>query len=638
MQVNKINQTIPQRLNKDSKHSARKPQSFKGILDKGSLFVADAIENGGLFVSFTLQDMLGTNLPRPIMGLMRNTKENKGQKNLKFAAKELVREFTTGPSMFIIPAILLTLGKKIFGKATEIPMKIIKSFGEIHAANPLNSAGQALNKEEFFQNAFEQIIKNTKGETSISETTAKSAQDFAHRLASTLTDKKKAKEVINNLTDDFINIAKNSAQDAAHTDFTSAVISKTTTAPIKDTLKFLVSYADDVVEKAAKQPTEKISEFVKKLSTNKVLGRCAANVIMYAAILTFLQVIPKLYNKAEGKANAGLKGLMAEETLKDTGNDEKNQKTNTSFGKSQNQPSFKGGINPAQIVNKLTGKGLIGRIANGFEFEGVNMSFPLLLGVMGFGILLPRVRQAKDKYDREEILRRDLVTCATMCFAEKELRKGFSKLNESKSGFVLAAKEQGFKNKNIFQKLFEYLRPIKGVRILSTPQIVSKYSGLENYKNGIQGFCEFIEGQGGNLAKVFSLTDEAKNIVQSLLSEQGKDIATADNKTITKILSDAKGSEKVKELVELFKPKDNPWVTKAKTLNARFTALSVIILVPAFLGFFLPWINERSTKKRIQQENLKTKINSNLQLLHTNFINNDKKAQQIFADMNKFIQ
>ncbi len=627
MQVNRINQTIPQRLNKDSKNTNKNTQTFKGAIDKGALFVANAIENGGLFVSFTLQDMLGTNLPRPIMGLMRNKKENKGQKNFKFAAKEMVREFTTGPSMFIIPAILLSIGKKIFGKATEIPMRIIKSFGEIHAANPLNSAGQALNKEEFFQTAFEQIIKNTKGETTISETTAKSAKDFAQRLASSLKDKKLAKETINNLTDDFINIAKGSAQDAAHADFTKAVLSKTTTAPIKDTLKFIVSYADDVVEKAAKQPAAKISEYVKKLSTNKILGRCAANVIMYAAILTFLQVIPKLYNKAEGKDNAGLKGLMAEETLKDTGNNEK----------TQNQPSFKGGINPAQIANKLTGNGLIGKIANGFEFEGVNMSFPLLLGVMGFGILFPRIRQAKDKYDREEILRRDLVTCATMCFAEKELRKGFSKINENKSGFVLAAKEQGFKNKNIFKRLFDYLRPIKGVNVLSTPQIVSKYSGLENYKNGIQGFCEFIESQGGNLGKVFSLTDESKNIVQSLLSKQGKDIATADNATIKEILSKAKGSDEINKLVDLFKDKNNPWVTKAKTLNARFTALSVIILVPAFLGFFLPWINERATKKRIQQENLKTKINAKTHL-NTEYLTPDKKAQQIFADINKFIQ
>ena len=637
MQVNKINHTIPQRLNKDSKYTNKNTQTFKGALDKGALLVADAIENGGLFVSFTLQDMLGTNLPRPIMGLMRNKKENKGQKNFKFAAKEMVREFTTGPSMFIIPAILLTIGKKIFGKATEIPMKILKSFGEIHAANPLNSAGQALNKEEFFQTAFEQIIKNTKGETELSETTINSAKDFAQRLASSLKDKKLVKETINNLTDDFVNIAKGSAQDAAHTDFTQAVLSKNTTAPIKDTLKFIVSYADDIVEKAAKQPAAKIGEYVRKLSTNKIIGRCAANVIMYAAVLTFLQVIPKLYNKAEGKENAGLKGLMAEETLKQSTNNEKTQQTSNSSEKSQNQPSFKGGINPTKIVNTLTGNGIIGKIAKGLEFEGVNVSFPMLLGIMGFGILFPRIRQAKDKYDREEILRRDLVTCITMCFAEKELRKGFSKLNENKSGFVLAAKENGFKNKNIFARLFDYLRPIKGVRVLTTPQIISKYSGLENYKNGIQGFCEFIESQGGNLGKVFSLTDESKNIVQSLLSEKGKDIATADNATIKEILSNAKGSEEIKKLFELFKDKNNPWVTKAKTLNARFTALSVIILVPMFLGFFLPWINERATKKRIQQENLKNKINSKIEL-NTEYLSHDKKAEQLFGNISKFIQ
>lgn len=629
MQINRINPGASgntQRNNK-AKHNNTNT-SFKGpmvMVDKAALKVADLIENGGLFVSFTLQDMLGTNLPRPLMGLKRNAKENKGEANKSFAAKELVREMLTGPSMFIIPGAMLAAGKKLFGKATEVPMKFIKSFGDIHSAQPINETGKAIGKQDFYKNAFTEILKNAKSEPKASQETLETAADFAKRLASSAKDKAAKNETIGKLSDEFITIAKKHAKDAAHTDFTQAAVSQTTSAPFKETVSHMMSYADDIVEKAAKHNTNKLGGYIKKLTNKKVIGRFAANITMYAAVMAFLQIIPRLYNKAEGKENAGLKGLMKEETINDKSLDEKpkekKDKSNPSFGSS------------ASFVKKLTGNNIIGKMAQGIEFDGCNLSFPLLLGVMGFGILLPRTMQAKDKYDKEEILRRDLVTCTTMCFAEKELRKGFSKLNEKNSGLVLAAKEQGFKDKSIFRRFFDYLRPEKGVRVLSTDQIISKYSGIDKYKDGIKGFCEFIEGQGGNLGKVFSLTDDSKQIVQNLLAKDGHDIATASNSAIKETLSKAIDSDDVKKLTELFKDKNNPWVNKAKTLNARFTALSVLILVPVFLGFLLPWINEKSTKKRINMEQAENNKNNKINNIQLPEINSAK----VFDDITKLI-
>ena len=644
MQVNQVNTAVPRKIIKQNSDSnkrstnniinSKQVPTFKGGLDSFCLGVADLIENGGLAISFTLQDMLGTNLPRPIMGLRRNTKENKGEKNLKFAAKELVREMLTGPSMFLIPMGMLGAGKKLLGKTVNVPMKFIKSFGEIHASQALNEAGQAISKQDFYKNAFTQIIQNAKAEPQASKETIETAANFAERLAKTAKDKLAHKETLTQLSDEFVDIVKSHAKDAANTDFTIASISKTTSAPFKETINHMMSYADDIVEKAKNCDTGKINDYIRKLSNKKVIGRLGANIAMYAAVMAFLQIIPRLYNRAEGKSNAGLKGLLKEETLKDKSLD--NVKVNENqTQKDKSNPSFG---SSAQVVNTLTGSGVIGKLAQAFEFEGCNVSFPLLLGIMGFGILIPRTIQAKDKYDREEILRRDLVTCATMCFAEKELRKGFSKLNETKSGLVLAAKDKGFKQQSFAKKLFDYLRPIKGVQVLSTDQIISKYSGIDNYKDGIKGFCEFIEGQGGNLSKVFSITDEAKNIVQRLLAKEGKDIATADNSTIKEVLSKAIDSDDVKQLTNLFKDKNNPWVQKAKTLNARFTALSVLVLVPVFLGFLLPAINERATKKRIRKEEAEKIANKEniIKMLNPNFFNQNQKTNNIFSDMTEF--
>ena len=601
--------------------------SFKGGLDSFCLGLANLIENGGLFVSFTLQDMLGTNLPRPIMGLKRNAKENNGEKNTKFAAKELVREMLTGPSMFLIPMGLLKVGKPILGETIDVPRAQIKALGDIHAANPLNAAGKTLSKKEFYQNAFAEIIKNAKSEPEATKETIEKAGEFAEKLATSLTkDKKSRAKALGELADDFVGIAKQHAKDAAHSDFTVAKLSKTTAVPFKDGVKSIMAYADDVVEKVKGQDAGKLSEAIKKAANNKSLVRFGVNVGMYAAVIAFLQIIPRLYNKAEGKGNAGLKGLMKEETLNSSAPEKKENSNVLQAQMNKSNPSFGSAGS--------TAKNLATKALNSFEFSGCNVSFPMLLGIMGIGVLTPRLLQAKDKYDREEILRRDLVTCATMCFAEKELQKGFSKLNETKSGFVLASKDAGFKNQNALKKLFDYLRPINGVKVMSTDQIISKYSGIDKYKDGIKGFCDFISGQGGNLGKVFSISDDAKNIVNGLLQTEGKTLANADNATITSVLDKAKDSAEVKKLTDLFKNKNNPWVTKARTLNARFTALSVLVLVPVFLGFMLPAINERATKKRISEEKAaaeKQKADS-LKAINPDFFAQSSKTQNIFSD------
>lgn len=645
MQISRISTVTPKRTSRQGSERTKnninnkynnintQPQSFKGgALDGFSLWIADLIENGGLFVSFTLQDMLGTNIPRPLVGLFRNGKENKGEKNLKFAAKELVREMLTGPSMFLIPMGMLSVGKKAVGKTVNTPASFINDFGKIHAANPVNEAGKAITKQDFFKNTFTEILKNANLDA---DTVTSKAKTYAEKLSSS-TDKKQLSETIANLSDDFVSVVKEHVDDVAFTDFTVAKLSEKSSASFKETVSHMMSYADDIVEKAAKQTdTSKLSEYVKKLADKKVLSRAGMNIAMYAAVLSFLKIVPRLYNKAEGQENAGLKGLMKEETLNDKSLEQKQveNKSNPSFGSS---------VPKQAVIDTLTGNGkglagkVFGKLAQWMEFEGYNVSFPQLLGIMGIGILLPRISQAKDKYDREEIVRRDLVTCATMCFAEKGLRKGFSKVNENSSGFVLVDKGKNFKQQGLAKRLFDYIRPIKGVQVLSTDQIVSKYSGIDKYNGGINGFCNFIDSQGGNLSKVFSLTDDAKQLAEKIV---GKSISGLDNKTIKESIAKNIDSDDVKNLTNLFANKDNAWVKQAKTLNARFTALSVCLLVPAFLGVALPLINSRATKKRIKQEQAEKLAAQQSLVANTttpNFFEQDQKANQVFGEIANF--
>ncbi len=658
MQVKRINTAeIYQKRNKNQKEKQQanfqnyqtKADSFNVKSNKNASFkghgpilkLADLIENGGLFVSFTLQDMLGTNIPRPLMGLFRNSKENSGKKNTSFALKELTREMLTGPSMFIIPAVLLKTGKPFFGDTINTPMKSIESFGKIFAKNPTILHDLESTKKEFYKNSFAEMIKNAKNEFGTSAETIRQATEFSNRFMNIgkkphfwQRDEMNAfKKIKSDFADDFANIVKAHAKDTAHTDFTKAAISKTYSIPFNSALDNMREYSNDVVTRIfANKDKTNITEKIQKMTNKRVVGRMRANIIMYAAVLTFLQVIPKLYNKAEGDKNSGLVGLMAEETFEDNSKnqDTKNNKT-PSFGsvvvtkneknstannsvvvsnnKNKMTPSFGSNV-AATLANTLTGNGIGGKIARMAEFEGCNVSFPLLLGIMGGGILFPRLLKAKDKYDREEILRRDLVTCATMCFAEKELGKAFSKLNEVRSGFVVAAKDANFKNQSLAKRFFDYIRPINGVKIMNSKQIAAKYSNVDKYNEGMKGFCEFIDGQGGKLNKVFSLTKDSKGLVQKILGD-GVKLESADNKTIINAITKKINSDDVKKLTDLFKGKENPWVIKARKLNAIFTALSVCVLVPGFLGFLLPFINSKATKKRVKAETM-AKNNNNV--------------------------
>lgn len=100
--------------------------SFGGTL---AINFWDAIARGGFAASFTVQDMTGTNFPRTYQALQRN-KEITGENNYKAAAEVAIREFLTGPSMCIIPMIVLGISKKASGTANEVPLDNIEAFSD----------------------------------------------------------------------------------------------------------------------------------------------------------------------------------------------------------------------------------------------------------------------------------------------------------------------------------------------------------------------------------------------------------------------------------------------------------------------------------------------------------------------------
>ncbi len=328
MQISQTTSHQPEKVTSRNANNNYKA-SFKGSTIVG---IMDAIDRGGLFASFTIQDMLGTNVPRPVMGLMRNKKENNGKKNTTFALKETIREFTTGPSMFIIPGAMLAVTGRFIGNAVKVPTEFIKGLGDIfkETATEVNIKDAKQIKLDYYK----QVIKNALETTTsnIDNDFTKEAEEFADNIANLAS--KKKKNVIQNMkgtpiegsyndafaeiVDNFTKIIRKNVSDPM-ADYTQATIKdlsgKSYTTGIGTLIDHMTNYADDAIKstkKALLKPEIKnvkefLSSTIDKFNIKRINTRFGLNAAMTVALLSFLAIIPKLYNIS--KENPGLVGL-----------------------------------------------------------------------------------------------------------------------------------------------------------------------------------------------------------------------------------------------------------------------------------------------------------------------------------------
>ena len=326
MQISKTTNNRPEKVASRNANNNNYKASFKGSTIVG---IMDAIDRGGLFASFTIQDMLGTNVPRPVMGLMRNKKENNGKKNTTFALKETIREFTTGPSMFLIPGAMLATTGKLVGKAVKVPAEFINGLGDIFKQTA--SESNIKDAKQLKLDYYKQVVKNALQTTTSSKDNdfAKEAEEFANNIVDLAS--KKKKNIIENMkgapvegsyndafgeiVDKFTNIIKKNVSDPM-ADYTQATIKevggKTHTTNIGTLIDHMTDYADDAIKKALPKPDAKnvkeiLSSTIDNFNVKRINTRFGLNAAMTVSILSFLAFIPKLYNIS--KENPGLVGL-----------------------------------------------------------------------------------------------------------------------------------------------------------------------------------------------------------------------------------------------------------------------------------------------------------------------------------------
>lgn len=602
MSIKAINQRPDVQSRKQ--YSYGQQPSFSGSFNP-VVTVMDMIDKGGFAASFIAQDGIGMVAPRIYEGLNRNReKDENGKKtgplNWEFARREGIREVLSGPSAFLIPLGLLTLIKKFSGTANNVHVSHINLLGQNFADYAVKNPEQLKNAREFKKGYYTQVFKNALSNSTDKQLSAaditKKSQYLANKLIESeelhaSKNKKQSKALLEELVKDYTNLRKNtvsSSSDELGVMLSAEGRNKPLITDIKRLTQSLTDYTDDALGKVNKQLVKdsklNIEQFIKEFNTHRIGTRVLANFGMWSAVVGFYTLIPKLYNIGI-KQDPGLKGL-------------ENNDGNNVKGK---DVAFTGGIT-SSIGKAAIKEGSLSKLLGNFEFNGASMSVPAMLTLL-FGFCLPpRYMNAKSDKERKEILVRDISSFAAILFGAKALSRAFSTGFAKLSGFALNIKPESHE-KGVLHKIKNYFTAGHGIEVLSSEQIVTKYSNINEYKEGINGFLKFINENGGDAKKVLKLDKTVKEQTEKIIKDfNGKSLKDATMEEIHKAFEKAKGSEALEKIYTVFSAKDNKFVTRAKTFNSAFGFASTIVLVPAFMMWLARYC-EKMTKKAVEKEN-----------------------------------
>ena len=305
--------------------------SFNGFFSKvGSVNkgVMEYIEKGGFFAEFCIMDMCGMVLPRVYQGFHRN-KQELGHLNYQAGMEEFLREFITGPSMFLIPIGAVILAGRRLGRGTLINSKLLNQFTDIFK-NLGNTFAKKANPETnaaFASKLFDKFVANAEGIQKHAADAAvvpleKYRESFVNQLTSGLGVKMKGKEkaaALNKFEDLIANI--NTSYFGSR-DYSLALSTGTGEKAIKTTAKNLYldarKYMEDVIPSAKltfEDLVSKGSEITKEVYENTIgaitkvreNGRKLLCIGGSAALAGFLSIIPKIYQLS--KKNPALNGI-----------------------------------------------------------------------------------------------------------------------------------------------------------------------------------------------------------------------------------------------------------------------------------------------------------------------------------------
>ncbi len=626
MSVKPVSVKLNNRTSDNNKEVRKQPQNNSNLPQQNGQNVAfgnaaanavvmfmDGIERGGFVASFMAQDCCGMVAPRIYEGLNRN-KEETGHLNWDFAKREGLRECLSGPSVFVIPASILYFVKKYSGTANNVPVDFIKAFGGEfgkYASNKnVNLADTAKTQTEFYEQVYKNVLKTSTAGAMPEEEINATAKKFADELTAIRDAKSKGflknlsgkavegskEDLMGKLSDEFIAIRKRyMAPSGSHwiaelqpQDANAGKISASFSAFSNKLLDYTKDTVEHTKQFVDKNKDGNIADFIKGHTTRRMGSRALTNLGMWLAVVGFYFMIPKIYSMGLNGKNPGMAGLEEAAPAVD-------EKTKTN---NADKVSFSGKKEVfTNVAEKMMKNKQLKKASDFFEFDGASMTTNSTLALL-FGFCLPtRLANSTDKHDKKEILTRDLFSFASILFGANALARGFSKIFAGVSGLALNVTPDDHE-KSFLHKFKNYFSPTGGIGVLKSGEITAKYSNIQDYKDGINGFFEFVQENGGNLKRMLAIDPEIKQHAEKIM---GKELEHCKNAEIEEVFKKSKGSKHIDAIVDVLKNPDNKLVKKAKMLNSTFGAASIVLFVPAFM-IWLAKHCEKMTKADVSKE------------------------------------
>lgn len=242
------------------------------------------------------------------------------------------------------------------------------------------------------------------------------------------------------------------------------------------------------------------------------------------------------------------------------------------------------------------------------EGRGVNCARGAFLAMVYSCTLIPRFLKARDNDERSEILRRDIVTLFTICFAMKAIKAGACSLMAKKSGLPLTFTNIP-EDANKFKKALGYFQQ-KGATAFSAEDITANYANI-NGKETITRFLDYVDKNNGDVGKVLTFDKAKPNSLFKGKREDGAltkavkkllgndfDFTRPGKEIIGEIKKKNANNEAFTDISNILKDSDTNPVSKfAKGISAKFETFA-LFAVAGFLGFGLPKLNEKMTKDK----------------------------------------
>ena len=625
MKINEVK--ITAQNSQKSNNNRTKPISFSGFTD-GLVNFWEGVDRGGLAASFTIQDMLGTNIPRT-WAAKDVGKDITGKNNWGAVLENGLREFITGPSMFVVPWIVLALSTKFGGKANQVSVQTIKDFAEI-----IQNSGISINdkndinafKRSFYKSVLERVFSNFDNSE-----VAHNGVDLDGYVRDILKmESSKGKGFINNIKnvpvpdskEDILAeivkrfVADKKANTQGYTDFLKTLI--TDKRYIKDANKIgkyeikiddligrMIKYSDDIFNSFAKS-TDSFDDFLRDITKRRMGSRFATNIAMGLFTAASMWVIPKIYtvNKTNPETDP----------VRQKASELKNSKSSdVSFnggGISRLMSNLGDKVNPGQ-------SNWLSKNAGSLESNRINVARPIFYVLITGFTLIPRLLQSTKRDiesskknggpvqwdETSNILRRDITTILTILFAMEGMGS-FMAHQASKNKGVILTTEMLNKKDSFFKKFIKIFNPDGGVQVLSKAQNTAQMSNFANLDQFMR-YLENTQENGGNIYKLLHIDANDKK-AGSLLYNAAKKVFgnIIDNKDLNYSMLFASLTENppLQENIDVLlgvlnDTTKNPLLKLANKINAIFQTVSLAI-VTGFLGFGLPKINDFIIKRK----------------------------------------